>query len=140
MVLAIVGTLAGLAASLLRPDPDRAAEAEAWRLARLAERLAQEAELSGQALAVRWTPEGYDFLRRDETGAWSGLTGDDVYAARRFEPPLHLADSGEARFVPDVDIVPRQWRLRGESSEMQVSLSLLGEARVIRQPIPGIAP
>lgn len=139
MVLAIVGTLAGLATSLLRPDPDRAAEAEAWRLARLAERLVQEAELTGQVLAVRWTPDGYEFLRRDETGAWSPLTGDDVYAPRRFEPPLRLADRGEARFAPDADIVPRQWRLRGESSEMQISLSPLGEARVIRQPSPGAA-
>ena len=133
VVLAIVGIMASLVVGMLRPDPARAVEAEAWRLARLAERLGREAALSGQVLALRWTPSGYEFLRRGDRGDWTPLAADGVFDRRRFEPGLRLADSGEARFTPDGEIEPRRWWLSADSVDLTISLDALGEATVARR-------
>ncbi|NCS65916.1 MAG: type II secretion system protein GspH [Hydrogenophilales bacterium CG03_land_8_20_14_0_80_62_28] len=130
VVLVIVAIMAGLVAGNLRPDPGRAVAAEAWRLARLAERLDREANLSGQVLALRWQPDGYRFLKRGDDGVWSDLASDSVYSPRRFDPPMHLTDSGEAVFVPDEEVAPQHWRLIGDGAEVAVQLSALGDAEV----------
>ncbi len=132
VVLVIVAIMAGLVAGNLRPDPGRSVAAEAWRLARLAERLDREANLSGQVLALRWQPDGYRFLKRGDDGAWSDLENDSVYHPRRFDPPMHLSDSGEVLFVPDEEVVPQHWRLIGDGAQVLVQLSALGDAEVSR--------
>jgi type II secretion system protein H len=137
VVMVIIGIMAGMAVSLMRPDPGRAAEAEAWRLARLAERLGREAEMTGQVLALSWTVEGYEFTRRDDDGNWVPLDSDSVFEPRRFEPGVRLADSGEVRFAPDGEREPRRWLLITEVAEVAVSLSALGEATVERQVASG---
>ncbi len=137
VVMVIIGIMAGMAVSLMRPDPGRAAEAEAWRLARLTERLGREAEMTGQVLALSWTADGYQFRRRDDDGTWVPLDSDSVFEPRRFEPGMRLADSGEVRFAPDGEIEPRRWLLVTDVAEIAVSLSPLGEATVERQAAPG---
>jgi type II secretion system protein H len=132
VVLVIVAIMAGLVAGSLRPDPGRAVEAEAWRLARLAERLHQEADLSGQVLALRWEPGGYRFLKRGDDGAWSDLTTDDVFDPRRFDDSMHLSNSGQEVFVPEEDAQPCRWLLIGDGAEVAVGLSALGDAEVGR--------
>lgn len=132
VVLVIVAIMAGLVAGSLRPDPGRAVEAEAWRLARLAERLDREANLSGQVLALDWQPGGYRFQKRDDDGAWSDLDSDTVYDPRRFDPSMHLSGSGQVVFVPDEDAQPQTWLLIGDNAKVEVKLSALGDAEVSR--------
>lgn len=133
VVLVIVGILAGLVVGSLRPDPGRSAEQEAWRLARLAERLAREAELSGRALALSWDEHGYRFQQRDADGAWVALPVDGVFQPRRLGGDLRLTDSGTAVFAPDADNRPLRLHLRGTTAEVLVELSALGEASVRRR-------
>jgi type II secretion system protein H len=137
VVMVIIGVMAGMAVGLMRPDPGRAAEAEAWRLARLTERLGREAEMTGQVLALSWTADGYEFTRRDDDGNWAPLDSDNVFEPRRFEAGMRLADSGEVRFAPDGEIEPRRWLLITEVAEVAINLSALGEATVERQSVPG---
>lgn len=137
VVMVIIGIMAGMAVSLMRPDPGRAAEAEAWRLARLTERLGREAEMTGQVLALSWTADGYEFTRRDDDGSWVPLDSDSIFEPRRFQPGMRLADSGEVRFAPDGEREPRRWLLITDIAEVAVNLSALGEATVERQAAPG---
>jgi general secretion pathway protein H len=132
VVLVIVGILAGLVVGGLRPDPGRQVEAEAWRLARLAERLAREADLSGRALALRWDTGGYRFQRRGDDGAWAELPADGVFAPRRLAAGLRLEEAGLAVFAPDADNQPLRLGLHGQGVAVVVELSALGEATVRR--------
>ncbi len=131
VVLVIVAILAGLVVGGLRYDPGRAVEAEAWRLARLAERLGREADLTGRALALRWEAGGYRFQQRGEDGAWTDLPADGVFDPRRFAAGFRLDDAGTAVFVPDEDNRPLRLTLRGETAVAVVELSALGEASVL---------
>jgi type II secretion system protein H len=132
VVLVIVSIMAAVALHTLRPDPGRAVEAEAWRMARLAERVKREANLTGQVLAMRWQPDGYRFERRNDDGSWSDLDTDDVFAPRRFGDGMQLAGSGEVLFIPDDDLTPQRWRLAGDGATVEIDLSALGEAEIER--------
>lgn len=132
VVLVIVAILAGLVAGALRSDPGRAVEAEAWRLARLVERLPREAALTGEVLALRWQAGGYAVERRDPQGGWKILESDAVFAPRRFAAGLVLAGQGEAIFVPEEDNPPLRLTLTDGAAAAVIEVDALGEAMVKR--------
>lgn len=129
VVLAIVAIMAGLVSHSLRPDPARAVQAEAWRMAQMAERLKRESDLSGRVLALRWEPAGYSFLQREAGGDWTAMR-EDIFNARHFDDGMHLSSSGETIFVPDEDIKPCHWLLMGDGAQVTIGLSALGEAEL----------
>jgi len=137
VVLVIVSIMAAVAIHTLRPDPGQAAQAEAWRMAKLIERLKREANLTGEVLALRWQPNGYTFASRSDDGLWHDLKGDDVFAAHRFDDGLQLSGSGTLVFIPDEDVAPHRWRLHGHASAVDIALLADGEAEVSRVDTAG---
>lgn len=136
VVLVIVAIMASLVVHSLRPDPGRTLQAEAWRMARLAERVKREANLSGEVLAMRWQPDGYRFVQRADDGTWTDLDTDDVFAPRQFPDGIRLSGNGDVLFIPDEDIKPQRWILSYEDAAVEIDLSAVGYAEVKRLQAP----
>ena len=92
VVLAIVASLAGMAALALSPESgDRVLRREAERLALLLEAISLEASVSGSALGWSFTETGYGFWARDPVKGWAAIEGDEMFRARKFADPAAVA-------------------------------------------------
>jgi len=82
VVVLIMGILAGTISARMQPGDRDLLRVEASRLAQLLELAAQEAHLSGSAIA--WTSDGggYRFWRQGDDDGWSEIRDDDVLRAR----------------------------------------------------------
>lgn len=82
VVVLIMGILAGTISARMQPGDRDLLRVEASRLAQLLELAAQEARLSGSAIA--WTSDGggYRFWRQGDDDGWSEIRDDDVLRAR----------------------------------------------------------
>jgi general secretion pathway protein H len=95
VVLLIMGLLAGLVSSLVRPDDRGLLRLEAERLAQLLDLAAAESRLTGNATA--WTADGpgYRFWRMTEdaerSAQWSEILDSDLLRARTLPQGMLVA-------------------------------------------------
>ncbi len=82
VVVLIMGILVGTISAKLQPANRDVLRVEAQRLAQLLELAAQQARVSGTAIA--WTSDGlgYTFWRQGNDDLWSEIRDDDVLRAR----------------------------------------------------------
>jgi len=83
VVVLIVGILLGTISTKLQPRDRDVLRVEAARLAQLMELAAQQAQITGSAIA--WTSDGYRyrFWRQSGDQAWSEIRDDDLLRARQ---------------------------------------------------------
>lgn len=141
VVVLIAGILLGTVSARLQPRNRDVLQVEAERLAQLMELAAQEAQVTGAAIA--WTSDGhrYRFWRQGSDQAWSEIRDDDLLRARelsggmaisqlrneagRVQPELRLefpADGSMAAFSMD---------LRLGTDVYGIAASPVGELRTV---------
>ncbi|HEY8067697.1 MAG TPA: GspH/FimT family pseudopilin [Burkholderiales bacterium] len=96
VVLLIMGLLAGLASTIVRPDERGLLRVEAERLAQLLDLAAAESHLAGKSIA--WTTEatGYRFWRlagdAGESAQWSEIRDNDLLRARTLPQGMTISN------------------------------------------------
>ena len=91
VVVLIIGILVGAVSAKLQPDSRDRLRVEAERLAQLMELAAQDARITGRAIA--WTSDGqrYQFWRQGADEAWSEIRDDDLLRARALPDGMGIA-------------------------------------------------
>ncbi|MBU0730680.1 MAG: type II secretion system minor pseudopilin GspH [Proteobacteria bacterium] len=101
VVLLIIGIVIGVAAFSIDTRKDEI-EIEARRFVSLIDLAMEEAVLKGEEYAVRFTHEGYVFLRHEE-GRWLDLEKEGVFRSRRLPEGVRFEISleGESAAIKD---------------------------------------
>lgn len=139
IVVAIVGVVGSIIALSSRSAPSRLLEAEADRLIQLLSMARDEAELSGQPLALTFSTEGYVFQKRDRRGRWHPFS-DDLLRPRQW--PFQVAGlrlepgspGNKLYFEPAGRMLP--FTLSIETAEQRVAISGDALGRYYLQPKP----
>jgi len=87
VVIAVIAVASGFVLVNLGGDDRRAAEREAWRLARALEYAAALAQWQGETLGVSADGSGYRFWQRGADNRWTAARDDDVLAPRTLPVP-----------------------------------------------------
>lgn len=128
VVVLIMGILVGVVSTKLQPSHRDVLRVEAQRLAQLLELAAQEARITGSAIA--WTSDGlsYKFWRQGSDDVWSEIRDDDVLRERKLphdmvisqlrneagiaQPTLHLefaSDGSTSAFSMDLALADEHY-------------------------------
>lgn len=83
VVLVIVGVMVALASLAVGDNRGEAIEREAQRLTALLRLAQDEATLSGQAVALHVSHDGYAFLAQRDPDTWTAMTGDRALGPRK---------------------------------------------------------
>ncbi|WP_426698333.1 GspH/FimT family pseudopilin [Rhodanobacter soli] len=104
VVVLIIGILVGTVSARLQPRNRDLLRVEAGRLAQLMELAAQEAQITGTAIA--WTSDGhrYRFWRQGRDQAWSEIRDDDLLRARTLSDGIVISQlrNEAGRTQPDL--------------------------------------
>jgi general secretion pathway protein H len=144
VVLLIMGLLAGLVGTLVRPDDRGLLRLEAERLAQLLDLAAAESRFTGNAIA--WTADGpgYRFWRMNAdagwTAQWSEILDSDLLRARTLPQGMLVAGlqlgnepaHGPMRlaFTPQGPARPFDIEMSLGATRYSVAASPIGELRV----------
>jgi general secretion pathway protein H len=99
VVMLLVTIVLGMVGLGFFRDHSTEVQEEAERLATVLQAAQHEAAVQGQVYALRFTPEGYQFLRLDTAGKFTAIERDDVLMPRRLPPPMtvrHVSIEGIA--------------------------------------------
>src|SRR3954451_15575337 len=125
VVVAIVAIASGIAMVALGSDERGLVRREAQRFGGALEYAAARAQWHNETLGVSAAGQDVRFWRRrDDTGAWSPVAGDDVLAARRLPDALHIgAVSYAGHAIASNAIVPLRASGRNEPAVFALAAS-----------------
>lgn len=140
VVVVIMGILVGTVSVRLQPDARDQLHIEAGRLAQLLELAAQEARLTGHAIA--WVSDGfgYRFWRQGGDDLWSEVRDDDALRARTLPHGMVIAgvrnEAGMAQptlrleFTPDAAASAFSLDLALDGEHYSITASPVGNVRL----------
>jgi general secretion pathway protein H len=139
IVVAIIGIAGSVIVLSGRSGPKRVLEAEADRLLQILSVARDEAEVTGQPLALSFSPQGYSFQRRERNGRWQPVA-DDLLRARqwpvavtsvRLEPDTL---GNQLRFEPGGRALPFSLRIDALEQQVGIAGDALGRYRLLAAP------
>lgn len=123
VVVLIIGILVGTVSVRLQPRHSDLLQVEAERLAQLMELAAQEAQVTGAAIA--WTSDGhqYRFWRQGSDQAWSEIRDDDLLRARELSGGMVISQlrNEAGRVQPDLRL---EFPVDGSMAAFSMDLTL----------------
>jgi len=123
VVVLIIGILVGTVSAKLQPRHRDLLQVEAERLAQLMELAAQEAQVTGTAIA--WTSDGhrYRFWRQGSDQSWSEIRDDDLLRARELSGGMVISQlrNEAGRVQPDLRL---EFPVDGSMAAFSMDLTL----------------
>jgi len=131
VVLLVMGLLAGLVGTLVRPDERALLRTEAERLAQLLELAATESRLTGNPVAFTAAPSNYSFWHWRDNAGWLEAR-EDVLRPRSLPSGMTMSER-RIEFDP---YVPAVYELQMSLGEARYAIggSPLGEVRIHASP------
>jgi general secretion pathway protein H len=139
VVVVIGGIAAGLVMMSGRAMPQRQLDAEVERLLRVMSIARDEAEVTGQPLALEISTQGYAFRQRDRNGQWR-VPAEDVLRPRTWPLPVGAVTlapetlAGRVLFEPGGRTQPFALQIEADGRRVAVAGDVLGRYR--RMPAP----